>query len=79
MEIYFDQVQLHENVATVQLDCTFVGIDLYVPRHWNVVEQVNSTFGGVDVARRIDPLTEGAPTLTIVGSTTFGGVDIHYV
>jgi len=79
MDVYFDQVQLHENGATVYVECTFGGMDLYVPRHWNVVEQVNSTFGGVDIARRIDPLTEGAPTLTIVGSSTFGGIDVHYV
>ena len=79
MEIYFDQVQLHENGATVYLDCRFGGIDLFVPRHWNVVEQVDNTFGGTDVARRIDPLKEGAPTLTVVGDVSFGGVDIHYV
>jgi len=79
MEIYFDQVQLNDNAATVYLDCKFGGIDLFVPRHWNVVEQVENIFGGTDVARRIEPLKEGAPTLTVVGDVSFGGVDIHYV
>ena len=79
MEIYFDQVTLHEKGATVYLDCRFGGIDLFVPRHWNVVEQVDNTFGGTDIARRIEPLKEGAPTLTVVGDVSFGGVDIHYV
>ena len=79
MEIYFDQVQLHQNGATVYVDCKFGGIDLFVPRHWNVVEQVESSFGGTDVSRRLEPLQEGAPTLTIVGDVAFGGIDIHYV
>jgi len=79
MEIYFDQVTLHEKGATVYLDCKFGGIDLFVPRHWNVVEQVDNTFGGTDIARRIEPLQEGAPTLTVVGDVSFGGVDIHYI
>lgn len=79
MEIYFDQVQLHESGATVYLDCKFGGIDLFVPRQWNVVEQVDNVFGATDVSRRLEPLQEGAPTLTIVGDVAFGGVDIHYV
>jgi len=79
MDIYFDQVQLSKNGATVYLDCKFGGIDLYVPRHWNVVEQVNATFGGAEVGRRLEPLSEDAPTLTVVGNVMFGAVDINYV
>jgi len=79
MEIYFDQVQLSPNGATVYLDCKFGGIDIYVPRHWRVNEQINCSLGGVDInTRRAAPAADG-PELTITGNVLCGGVDIWYV
>jgi len=79
MDIYFDQVELSPNGATVYVDCKFGGIDIYVPRHWRIEEQINCTLGGVDVnTRRAVPI-ENSPLLTITGNVAFGGVDIWYV
>jgi len=79
MDIYFDQVELSPNGATVHLDCRFGGIDIYVPRHWRIDEQINCTLGGVDVnTRRAVPTADG-PQLTITGNVLCGGVDIWYV
>ena len=79
MDIYFDQVQLSENGATVYLDCKFGGVDLYIPAHWNVINRVEATFGDADFPCKNGPAAEGAPTLIITGTVTFGGLDVHYV
>ena len=79
MDVYFDQVELHPNGATMRLDCRFGGIDIYVPRHWRIDEQISCTMGGVDVnMRRAQPTTD-SPTLTITGNVVCGGVDIWYI
>ena len=79
MGVYFDQVELAPDGATVHLDCKFGGIDIYVPRHWHVEEQIHCTVGGVDInTRRAMPTTDG-PRLKITGHVLFGGVDIWYI
>ena len=79
LEVYFDEVELSPNGAEVLINCSFGGIDLYIPKHWNVVENINTTLGGVDTVGRRSAPSDDSPTLTIRGSVSFGGVDIHYV
>ena len=79
IDVYLEQARLAPGGAIVQLDCKFGGIDLYVPKHWNVVEDVACVFGAIDIAERLAPLEANAPTLTIRGNVTFGGVDVTYV
>ena len=79
MDIYFDQVELDPDGATIHLDCKFGGIDIYVPRHWRVEERINCTLGDVDInARKAMPAADG-PQLVITGHVLCGGVDILYI
>ena len=73
------RMDLHEAVITedeeIDIHTFCGGIELYVPSHVNVVVKSRSFIGGVGnhVTHTPDPK---APTLHIVASNFFGGVDI---
>ena len=76
LKIYFDQATI-QNQATIEIDGNFTGIELYVPKEWNVQSHVRAFFGGVD--EKGQPSSSGYPTLNITGRVHFGGVEIHYI
>jgi predicted membrane protein len=79
LEIYFDQAKLSPNGAEVNIDCSFGGIVLFIPKQWTVIEKMNSTLGGVEINNRYAAPSENSPQLTVTGSVTLGGVEIRYV
>jgi predicted membrane protein len=60
--------------ATLTIDGRFSGIQLRVPRHWQVSVQMRSTLGGVD-DKTVPPPASGH-RLVLRGETVFGGVEI---
>jgi predicted membrane protein len=79
LEVYFDHVTLSPNGAEAFLSCKFGAIELYVPRHWRIIENMSASLGGVDVNGRREVVDENAPTLTISGNVSFGGVEVHRI
>lgn len=76
LKLYFDQATI-QNQATIEIDGNFTGIELYVPKEWNVQSHVRSFFGGVD--EKGHPSSSSYPTLNITGRIHFGGIEIHYI
>ena len=76
LKLYFDQATI-QNQATIEIDGNFTGIELYVPKEWNVQSHVRAFFGGVN--EKGQPSSNGYPTLNITGRIHFGGVEIHYI
>ena len=76
LKLYFDQATI-QNQATIEIDGNFTGIELYVPKEWNVQSHVRAFFGGVD--EKGQPSSSGYPTLNITGRVHFGGIEIHYI
>lgn len=76
LKLYFDQATI-QNQATIEIDGNFTGIELYVPKEWNVQSHVRAFFGGVD--EKGQPSSSGYPTLNVTGHIHFGGVEIHYI
>lgn len=76
LKLYFDQATI-QNQATIEIDGNFTGIELYVPKEWNVQSHVRTFFGGVD--EKGQPSSSGYPTLNITGRIHFGGIEIHYI
>lgn len=60
--------------ATLTIHGSFSGIELRVPREWQVSVQMSSTFGAVE-DRTVPPVTP-AHRLVLRGETIFGGVEI---
>ena len=76
-KVYFDNAQIPSGNVTVNVDCHFAGVELYVPRSWQVINHVDSSFGAVD--EKNSHTGELAGTLTLEGSNSFGGITILYV
>jgi len=78
MEIFFNQVELSPNGAEADISCSFGGIQLFIPRHWQVIDKLSCTLAGVDNKSFSAP-AENAPRLTLNGTVTLGGVEIKYI
>jgi len=79
LEVYFDHVQLSPNGAEAFLNCKFGAIELYVPAHWRIIDNMSASLGGVEIKNRRDPTDDNAPTLTVSGNVSFGGVEVHRI
>lgn len=77
LKVYFDNAVIQKGNATVQLDVSFAGVELYIPKTWNVINQIDVTFGGVDEKNKNQ--SAGVPTLTLMGDVSFSGVTIIYI
>ncbi len=76
VELDLTQAKLAGPEARLDISAHFSGIDLRVPRDWQVVLEVACTFGGVD-DKTVPPMTPG-PRLLLCGEVMFGGVEIKH-
>lgn len=77
MKVYFDNAIISSGRAEINLDVSFSGVELYIPKSWNIVHEVNTSLGSVEEKnRRTDSVS---PVVTITGNISFGGVEIIYV
>ncbi|MEL4106115.1 hypothetical protein AAFA46_04635 [Oscillospiraceae bacterium WX1] len=79
LDVYFDQVQLAAEGAQLFLDCSFGAIKLYFPKTWRIVDSLSASLGGVSNDTRFSKPASGAPTVTLTGNVSLGGVEIYYV
>ena len=77
MKVYFDKAIMSKNNAIVRINASFSGIELYVPKTWNIENKTNVSLGAVSEKNRHDQITTN--TLTLVGDITFSGVEIIYI
>ena len=78
MQVYFDQAQLSPRGAEVIVDCSFGSIELFIPRHWRVINDVHASLGAVEMDNA-PPTGSDAPVITLRGSVSLGAVEIKYV
>jgi hypothetical protein len=79
LEVYFDQVQLSPDGAELFIDCNLGSINLYIPRHWNVVDNINLCLSVVSNNTEHLKLSENAPQLTLAGNVVLSDVKILYI
>lgn len=77
LKVYFDQAKLSPNGAQVQVDCSLGSMELYIPREWNVVNNLSSSLGSVTENYRGAQGT--GPALILTGGVSLGGIQIFYV
>lgn len=77
MKVYFDKAKIPSGNATVNVNASFSGVELYVPSDWTVINHLNSSFGGV--SEKGKPSAGGGPTLTLEGGSSFSGIPVYYV
>ncbi len=77
MKVFFDNARIPGNEAVIELNVSFGGVELYVPREWNVIDHTDTQFGGVEEKNRCR--TDGSPVVTLTGDINFSGVTIVYI
>ncbi|MCW8000075.1 hypothetical protein CFK35_19690, partial [Clostridium sp. cpc1] len=60
-----------------RINASFSGIELYVPKNWNIDDKTNVFLGAISEKNKNDKTTTN--TLTIIGDITFSGVEIIYI
>ncbi len=77
VQLDMKEAALANNQAELEVRAFIGGIEVTVPRGWNVEANVSTTLGGVSDERE-NPIsdTADAPRLVIKGSATLGGLSI---
>ena len=80
MKVYYDNAFTTEKQVYTKIDVAFGNMVLYVPKTWQVINNIDCSFGAVNIKnqKRYTPLPD-APVLVITGSVAFGGAEIIYV
>ncbi|MDR1735514.1 MAG: hypothetical protein LBR85_01410 [Oscillospiraceae bacterium] len=79
LEIYMNNAKLAPGGATFNISSQFGAIKLYVPKEWQVIDNLTKSFGTVDMKPRFSAAPPDAPALTLVGSVSMGAVEVVYV
>lgn len=77
IEVYFNDAVLVNNTARIHVESSFGGVELYVPKDWKVMMNVDTSFGGADEAGHCN--TNGENILYVEGEVSFGGLEINYI
>jgi predicted membrane protein len=77
MKVYFDNAKIDGDEAVVNLDISFGGVELYIPREWKIVNKADVSLGGIEEKTRT--LGDGKKTLYIYGKVSLSGVEIIYI
>ncbi|SDP14154.1 LiaF transmembrane domain-containing protein [Clostridium gasigenes] len=77
MKVYFDNAIMSNSNAIVRIDASFSGIELYIPKTWNIDNKINVFLGDISEKNRNNQITTN--TLTLVGDIKFSGVEIIYI
>ena len=76
IELDFSQASLAGNQATLELTAILGGIEIRVPKEWEVIVDSSSFLGAVEDKHKSAPTTESRPTLTIKGTAILGAIEI---
>ena len=79
LEVYFDNVTLSPNGAEVNVNCSFGNIEIFVPSHWRVIDDINTSLANAEVSRKLMGNDADAPTLTVTGSVSLGNVEVSRI
>ncbi|MDR1160934.1 MAG: cell wall-active antibiotics response protein [Tannerellaceae bacterium] len=67
---------LEEPQTRIDIDCSFGGVELFIPAHWNVQVEADSTLSGCEDKRHISQAVDYEHKLIIKGDLTFSGIEI---
>lgn len=79
LEVYFDQAQTDINGAEVFIDNIIGTIYLYIPRNWNVVNNIDLYLGDISYNNENTKPSENVAQLRLSGRVILGNVEIRYI
>lgn len=77
-KVYFENVTV-QDTATINVNVSLGGVELYVPRNWNIVKQIdNNNMSGISEEGK-PVVTEDSPSITLRGYYSLAGLKICYI
>lgn len=58
-------------------NCSFSGVELYIPKEWEVVNNVSASLGGIEEKNLSH--SKNGPKVILKGNISFAGVEIIYI
>ena len=77
MKVYFDDVIINGETATIDLNISFGDVTLFIPKEWTIVNQVHHVFADVQDINRDN--SNGMPKVFLTGKVSFGELEIVYI
>lgn len=77
VKVYFDNVIISSGKADIYLDVSFGNAELYIPKTWKVINNVQVFLGDMGEKNRSD--NSDSPVVTIHGNISFGNAKILYI
>lgn len=77
MQVYFSDAEIVGDSAVINLDVSFSGVELYIPKEWKIVNKVDVNLGAVE--QKNESKEKQNKTVTIMGKVNLGGVEIFYI
>ncbi len=77
MKVYFDNAVIRDGRADLRLDVNLSGVELFVPKEWNVVNEAQITLGDIEEKNRSS--STGVPVLRLIGKMNLSGLTIMYI
>jgi Predicted membrane protein (DUF2154). len=76
--VYFDGVKLSKDGADIKVDCSFGAVELFLPKEWKVVNNIDTSFSGIEEKNHPRDVDE-KKVVRISGSADFSGITIIYI
>lgn len=77
MKVYFDNSKIIGDNAIINLDISLSGVELYIPKEWKIINNVDVTLGAVELKNMGSSSFE--KTVTLSGKTNLSGVEIIFI
>ena len=77
LKLYLDNAKISKKGAIINIDASFSGVELYIPKDWNIVNDIQTSLGGVEEKNRRHDTT--GPVVRLTGNVSFSGVEIYYI
>lgn len=76
MKVYFDNAKI-EDEAIINLDVSFAGVELYIPKEWKIINNVDTSLGGIE-EKNLRSIKSNKKII-LKGKVSFSGIEIIYV
>lgn len=77
LKAYFDGSTIVNPPIDITVHCNFGSIELYLPKEWNINPMVKVSIG--NIAEKNRPTGSNGPVVNLMGSVSFGSIQIIYV
>lgn len=77
MKVYLDNAKILNNEAVIDVNMSFSGLELFIPKEWKIIDKTNKILGGVEIKNNHS--TGYNKTVILTGTINLSGIEIIYI